>query len=45
MYDWFNSCLSERHIIIRVGNSYDNPIILRRGVPHGSGLGPILWLI
>lgn len=45
MYDYFSSYSSDRNIVIRVSSSYGDPLILRRGVPHGSILGPLLLLI
>ena len=43
--DWIRSFLSERVQEIRVGSSASEPVSLRFGVPQGSVLGPLLYII
>ena len=41
--EWIRSYLSDRRSKVRICNSYSRPFCLRRGVPQGSVLGPILF--
>ena len=42
---WFNSCLCERHQIVRINNELSEPLSVESGVPQGSILRPILFSI
>ena len=42
---WFYNFLSNRSQITRVENSFSNSSIVKSGVPQGSFLGPILFLL
>lgn len=42
---WFSSYLSDRHQCVRIGDTQSHPVDLAIGVPQGSVLGPILFLI
>jgi len=44
-YKWFESYLSNRHFKVKIGNCYSVPFLNRFGVPQGSVLGPLLFLI
>ena len=41
--EWIRSYLSDRRSKVRICNSYSRPFRLRRGVPQGSVLGPLLF--
>ena len=41
--EWIRSYLSDRRSKVRICNSYSGPFRLRRGVPQGSVLGPVLF--
>ena len=41
--EWIRSYLSDRRSKVRICNSYSRPFHLRRGVPQGSVLGPVLF--
>ena len=41
---WFHSCLSARHHYVAVGGVTSQTII-NCGVPHGSVLGPLLFIL
>ena len=43
--DWFKSYLSNRQQYTRVGDSESNLRHVSRGVPQGSNLGPLLFLL
>ena len=42
---WFKSYLSNRSFIVNVENDYSDPGDLNCGVPQGSILGPLLFLL
>ena len=44
-YSWFKSYLSNRKLMVRLNNSMSEAQELKIGVPQGSILGPILFLL
>ena len=42
---WFSSYLSSRQQFVSIGNTYSNFLSIHHGVPQGSVLGPLLFLI
>ena len=42
---WFKSYLNNRTFRVNIGNEYSNPGELKCGVPQGSILGPLIFLI
>jgi hypothetical protein len=45
VYDWFNSYLCDRYQFTCLGKVHSNKYCYRFGVPQGSVLGPLLFLI
>lgn len=43
--DWINSYLSKRQMKVKVSNSFSDKFSVELGVPQGSVLGPLLFLI
>lgn len=44
-HNWFESYLKNRSQLVKVGNNYSSAGVIRCGVPQGSVLGPILFII
>ena len=42
---WVKSLLSDRHAMVRYNNAHSNKKRLDNGLPQGSVLAPLLWLI
>ena len=42
---WFRSYLGNRSQVVRKGNEYSTPVRCLRGVPQGSKLGPLLFIL
>ncbi len=45
MHKWFSSYLSHRTQFTVVNDSYSSKLVIKRGVPQGSVLGPLLFLL
>ena len=42
---WFTDYLFQRSLVVKIGQEFSNPCPLTRGVPQGSILDPILFLL
>lgn len=42
---WFQSYLTNRRQRVKIGNQYSSPLLIDIGIPQGSILGPILFLL
>ena len=45
IYNWLNSFLSQRTQLVRINDSFSTPSDVISGVPQGSCLGPLLFLL
>ena len=45
VYDWYESFLRNRNMVVKVNDMVSQPKCLKRGVPQGSVLGPTLFSI
>ena len=43
--EWTASYLRDRHQSVRIGNCISEPILVRSGVPQGSIVGPVLFIL
>ena len=43
--NWFSSYLSNRSFLVVLGNNFSQPASVSRGLPQGSILGQVLFLI
>lgn len=42
---WFSSYLTGRHVFVKIGDVESSPKLITCGVPQGSTLGPLLFLL
>ena len=42
---WFESCLSQRQQVVKFQNTVSDPLPLTVGVPRGSIMGPVLFIL
>ena len=42
---WFSSYLSDRHQVVCIGDELSDPLLVTCGVPQGSILGPLLFIM
>ena len=45
MFNWVNSFLSNRSLQVRVGDSFSTTAVVENGLPQGSVISPLLFLI
>lgn len=45
VFNWISAFLSNRSLQVRVGNSVSDDVIVENGVPQGSVISPLLFLI
>lgn len=45
VFNWFSSYLEDRKQVTKINNSLSNQVDIRFGVPQGSVLGPLLFII
>ena len=44
-HQWFSSYLKERQQVCKINQTVSNPKVIRCGVPQGTNLGPLLFLL
>ena len=43
--NWFRSCLTNRTFLVNLGNVFSQPVCVSSGIPQGSILGSLIFLI